>query len=160
MDEKKVTTFNNGSYATDTTAPEFSVTWSYTRGPDTQPVRAFPNIMVGGDTLPIALRDTKSVNIDMRWTYGVGDEPTATTDTTDLSQDSLNANVAIDMFLDPEKENAGNSTLAKYEIMIWFAYFGSATQPIGLKQGSVTSTVLNGTTLYASPRFPPLYLPH
>jgi hypothetical protein len=51
------------------------------------------------------------------------------------------------MFFDSDKTNAGNSTLAKYEVMIWFADFGSSAQPIGLSAGAVTTKTLNGTTL-------------
>ncbi|CRG91976.1 hypothetical protein PISL3812_09030 [Talaromyces islandicus] len=145
-----VTTFNNGTYATNTTGPEFSVTWSYTLDDPTQPVHAFPNIMVEGDTLPVVLQDLDTVHMDVEWTYGVGNKPSPTTDEAALNTENLNANVAIDMFLDSDKTTSSNSSQAKFEIMIWFAKFGASTDPIGYdatkaKNGVVTTTTVNGT---------------
>ena len=83
----------------------------------------------------------------MHWTYGVGDEAAASTDAQALSQNLLNGNAAFDMFIDSDQNNAENSTKAKYEVMVWFADFGAAAQPIGQDKGVVSTQVLNGTTL-------------
>jgi glycosyl hydrolase family 12 len=142
-----VTSFNNQTYATDTTAPEFSVTWEYPPGPQNAPVHAFPNIKVDGGVFPRALSAIKGVQLDFEWTMGVGNETVATTDQTELTAASVNANVAMDMFLDADKDKATESSKAKYEIMVWFARIGPATHPIGLDDGSVAKVTINGTNL-------------
>lgn len=144
---QKVTTFNNHTYATDTSAPAFSVTWQYPPGPESAPVHAFPNIKVESSVLPTGLQTLDHVNIIVHWTYGVGNEVAASTDLQGLTKDLLNANVAIDMFIDADKAKAQDSTKAKYEVMVWFAEFGPATQVIGLKSGIVSTQIVNGTTL-------------
>ena len=58
----------------------------------------------------------------------------------------LNANVAIDMFIDSDPNAATSTVDAKYEVMIWLADFGAATQPIGLADGAVKTEDINGTT--------------
>ncbi|KAJ6127238.1 hypothetical protein N7523_002850 [Penicillium sp. IBT 18751x] len=136
-----VTTNNNETYPTKYSAPQFSVTWKYEAGPETQPVHAYPNIMVD-NILPVELGKMESLDLDLHWTYGVGNEPVETTDEAALTAENVNTNVAIDMFFDSDKDTATNSSLAKYEVMIWFAQFGPATDPIGDK---VTNRVLNGT---------------
>lgn len=98
--------------------------------------------------MPAALHTLAHVNIEVQWTYGVGNQPAATTDEQELTAALVNANVAIDMFVDSDQTIAQNSSTAKYEVMVWFADFGSAAQPIGLEQGVVTSQIVNGTTLY------------
>jgi hypothetical protein len=103
--------------------------------------------MVNSSVLPAALQNLQHVNLDVQWTYGLGNETAASTDVQGLSQNSVNTNVAIDMFLDSDPTNAQNSSNAKYEVMVWFADFGPAAQPIGLAQGMVSTQVLNGTTL-------------
>jgi hypothetical protein len=125
-------------------------------------VHAFPNILVDGDTLPVALSDLKTVHMDVKWTYGVGKDPSPTTDDATLKSENLNANVAIDMFLDSDETVSSNSSLAQYEIMIWFAQYGDSTDPIGyntsLPNNGIKSTrTLNGTDLFVSPfrSFPP-----
>ncbi|KAF9876856.1 hypothetical protein CkaCkLH20_05702 [Colletotrichum karsti] len=153
-----VTTFNNQTYATDYSAPEFWVTWRYPQGPATQPVHAFPNIKVDGTILPIEISKLSQIKVDVEWSYSVGnyttDGATATnTDEAELLENQTNTNVAIDMFLDDDKDSAKDSTKAEYEVMVWLATFGAATQPIGYKAGAgaLTTKSINGTTftLYA-----------
>lgn len=94
--------------------------------------------------LPITLDKMTAINLDLRWTYGVGNTPAPSTSQTALAASSLNANVAIDMFFDPDSTTAQNSGVAKFEVMVWFAQIGPATQPIGTP---VTTRSLNGTLL-------------
>jgi hypothetical protein len=141
-----VTVFRNNTYATAHTAPAFSVTWQYPPGPESEPVHAYPNVQVA-DTLPIELSTLQHLDLDIAWTYGAGNEPVAATDEAQLTQDQVNANVAVDMFLDADKAKSENSSLAAYEVMVWFADFGPAAQPIGMEDGVVTTQVLNTTTL-------------
>lgn len=51
------------------------------------------------------------------------------------------------MFLDADKTKAADTTKAAYEVMVWLAAFGDATQPIGLAEGALATEVVNGTTL-------------
>jgi hypothetical protein len=70
-----------------------------------------------------------------------------TTNVAQLADVGLNANVAIDMFLDSDSSKATSSTQAKYEVMVWLGTFGAATEPIGLKEGVLKTQDVNGTTL-------------
>ncbi|EED13686.1 conserved hypothetical protein [Talaromyces stipitatus ATCC 10500] len=139
-----VTTFNNQTYPTKTSAPEWTVTWKYDMGPETQPVHAYPNIQVL-DGLPVTLSDVKAVNFDMAWIYNLGNETKPTSDTPEFDSISLNTNVAIDMFFDGNETNASNSSLAAYEIMVWFAHYGNAAQAIGNSSGIVERKIINQT---------------
>ncbi|KIX10524.1 uncharacterized protein Z518_01607 [Rhinocladiella mackenziei CBS 650.93] len=142
-----VTTFDNASYPTNTTAPKWSITWQFPPGPPTQPVHAFPNIkMDASDVFPIEISDVATINFQADWAYGVGDEQPTTTNVADLNAIDLNSNVAIDMFLDSDPDKATSTVDAKYEVMIWLGYFGPATQPIGLDVGAVATQDVNGTT--------------
>jgi hypothetical protein len=144
--DAKVTTNNNGTYATNTTAPPFMVSWQYPPGPEDDPVHAFPNIQIDTDVLPATVNSISKVDIDLQWTYGVGNETTTPSSSADLTADDLNANVAIDMFIDSDKTTAQNPSKAQFELMVWFAAFGASTQPIGF--GTPVSTQkLDGNTL-------------
>ncbi|PTB42660.1 uncharacterized protein TrAFT101_008251 [Trichoderma asperellum] len=146
-----VTTFNNGTYATSTTAPQFMVSWQYPRGPEDNPVHAFPNIQIDTDVIPATVNSISKVDIDIEWSYGVGNETTTSSTLADLTADNLNTNVAVDMFIDSDKTAAQNPAKAKFELMVWFAAYGSSTQPIGFSNGAVSTQTLNGNTfnLYA-----------
>lgn len=141
-----VTSFNNQTYATKTTAPEFSVTWQYNPGDADAPVHAFPNVKVDG-VFPESLDSIKSIQLDFEWTMGTGNDTVTTTDITELDANAVNANVAMDMFLDSDKTEAQDSEKAKYEIMVWFARIGPATHPIGLERPELATETINGTLL-------------
>ncbi|CAG8022044.1 unnamed protein product [Penicillium olsonii] len=122
--------WNNATYPTNT-APEFSVTWQYDQGPITAPVHAYSNIRVD-DVLPKKMSDVQELYVDLHWTYGVGKNKTAeTTDVDALTEINLSTNVAIDMFLDSDKDKAENGTNAKFEVMVWFWMSSVAAQPHG-----------------------------
>lgn len=148
LTQRQVTAFYNGTYATEYTAPEFSVTWQFPPGPETQPVHAFPNIQVGGKVLPVKLSTLQHIYVTTEWTYGVGDEPAPTTDEAALAAALVNTNVAIDMFMDSTEVDSKNSSKAGYEVMVWLAGIGPAAEPIGLKRGVIDTQVQNGTTLF------------
>lgn len=136
------------TYATNVTAPQFSVTWQYPQGPETQPVHAFPNIQLDGEgsLFPAEISSIGSIPVNVQWTYGLGNLTANTTDVAGMTAALVNTNVAIDMFLDSDKTKSQSSTDAKYEIMVWLCTIGAATQPIGLAQGAVSTQVINGTT--------------
>lgn len=96
--------------------------------------------------LPVGLDEMQELYLNLHWTYGVGDSIAKTTDESELTANNLNTNVAIDMFFDSDEETSKNSSSAKYEVMVWFAMFGSATQPHGYPD-VVKKRTLNGTSL-------------
>ncbi|CAG8401097.1 unnamed protein product [Penicillium salamii] len=132
--------WNNASYPTNT-APEFSVTWQYDQGPISAPVHAYPNIRVD-DVLPKKMSAVKELYVDVHWTYGVGKNKSAeTTDIDALKDINLSTNVAIDMFLDTDKEKAENGTNAKFEVMVWFWMSSVAAQPHGWSNPGKNKTI-------------------
>lgn len=144
-----VTTYQNGSYPSRTTAPEWSVTWQYPQGPPTQPVHAFPNIKLNADqktVMPLRISDIQTVDIDVEWYYGVGSTPPTTVEPAALSNVDAATNVAIDMFLDDDRTKSTDPEEAEFEVMVWLAAFGAATQPIGLAEGSKATEIINGVT--------------
>ncbi|CAK7271346.1 hypothetical protein SEPCBS119000_004558 [Sporothrix epigloea] len=64
-----VTSFNNHTYATNTTAPQWSATWKYKAGSPQQPVHAYPNIMINGGVLPVKLSNVSMMRLDVLWAY-------------------------------------------------------------------------------------------
>lgn len=124
------------------------MTWQYPQGPQTQPVHAFPNIKLDGEgkQFPIQIQNIASIPVDVEWSYGIGYQVANSTDVTSMAAALVNANVAIDMFLDPDMNAAQSPTEAKYEIMVWLCTIGPATQPIGFDKGAVATQVVNGTT--------------
>ncbi|KAF7715866.1 Xyloglucan-specific endo-beta-1,4-glucanase [Penicillium ucsense] len=139
-----VTTFDNQTYPTQYSAPGFSVTWQFDPAPGPQPVHAYPNIMVD-KVLPLELGKMSKVDMDLAWNYAVGDEVSSTTDESALAASGVAANVAIDMFFDSDKTIAQNSSLAQYEVMVWFGRFNKASaQVIGEGQGVVKTKTVNG----------------
>ncbi|KAJ5520508.1 Glycoside hydrolase family 12 [Penicillium fimorum] len=142
-----VTTFVNQTYPAQT-APEFSVTWQYDHGPETMPVHGYPNIRVD-DVLPKEMDKISELNLDLHWTYGVGDKTAVSTDVQALEKENLATNVAIDMFLDTDANKAENGTQAKFEVMVWFWMSNVEAQPHGWGH-PVLNRTLEGTkfTLY------------
>lgn len=111
-------------------------------------MHAFPNVKLEkNDTLPAQIGDIQSIPISVQWSYGLGNYIHNTTNDTNIEAAKVNTNVAIDMFIADAKGDAGSTTKSDYEIMIWFARWGDATDPIGLAQGSKATHVINGTTL-------------
>ncbi|POR35419.1 Endoglucanase-1 [Tolypocladium paradoxum] len=141
-----VTTFNNQTYATNTTAPEWKIFWQYPQETGTgNNVHAFPNIMVDGGVFPVGIKSVSQIDIDLTWTMRT-DNNTGPTDEVALAAATVNANVAIDMFMDRDKSKAEDSAKAMYEVMVWFAAYGDTTHTVGQDTGTVTALNLNGTT--------------
>ncbi len=112
-------------------------------------MHAFPNIKIDEDgTFPIRISDIAGISIDAEWMYSVGDanQVTPAIDAAALDSVLANTNVAIDMFIDPDRSKATSTENAKYEVMVWLATFGSATQPIGLDLGPRAVATIGATT--------------
>jgi hypothetical protein len=123
------------------------ISWQYPPGPQDDPVHAFPNIQVDTDVLPAIVNSISKVDIDIEWSYGVGNETTKASSSADLTADKLNTNVAFDMFIDSDKTAAQNPAKAKFELMVWLAAFGGSTQPIGFAAGPISTQKLGSNTL-------------
>ena len=98
------------------------------------------------NTFPVEISKVSAINFETEWYYGAGDDKPEIVDVASLATVQLDANVAIDMFLDSDPDKSTDTTLAKYEVMIWLGQYGASTQQIGLKQGAVATQVVNGTT--------------
>lgn len=110
-------------------------------------MHAFPNVQIESASLPLDLSNLQHINLEMEWSYGVGNEAVTVTDEAALTTANLNSNVAVDIFIDSDKTNSQNSSKAEYEVMVWFARFGTAAQPIGLKSGVIDTQTVNTTVL-------------
>lgn len=109
-------------------------------------MHGYPNIRVD-DVLPKKMEDVSELYVDLHWTYGVGKNKTSeTTDIAALKEVNLATNVAIDMFLDSDKDKAENGTDAKFEVMIWFYMSSEISQPYGWDNPGPNKTI-EGTTL-------------
>lgn len=92
-----VTTYNNETYATNTTAPAWSATWQYDAGSSDQPVHAYPNIMIDGGVLPFKLGKIGMMRLDVQWAYveaGVAVVGTVSTSTKTSSTKAATATTA------------------------------------------------------------------
>jgi hypothetical protein len=109
-------------------------------------VHAFSNIKIDSNEFPIQISSVSTINFETEWYYGVGNDRPIAVDVAALTTAQLDANVAVDMFLDSDPDKATDTTQAKYEVMIWLGQYGASTQQIGLDQGSIATQVVNGTT--------------
>lgn len=96
--------------------------------------------------MPIQISAVKNIDVDIEWYYGTGSTLPTTVDITAMTQVDAATNVAIDMFLDNDKEKSTDPEKAQFEVMVWLAAFGAATQPIGLAEGSKATETINGVT--------------
>jgi hypothetical protein len=96
--------------------------------------------------MPIQISAVKNIDVDIEWYYGIGSTLPTTVDITAMTQVDAATNVAIDMFLDNDKEKSTDPEKAEFEVMVWLAAFGAATQPIGLAEGSKATETINGVT--------------
>jgi len=143
-----VTTFNNETYPTNLTAPGFTATWFYPVGPETEPVHAFPNAKLElPDVIPVELSSISALKLNTNWTYGLGDSVALINNDAELAGENLNANVCVDMFIDPDANSSQSTTTAAYEVMVWLGRWGTATLPIGYVEGErLILTVSDGTS--------------
>ena len=142
---RKVLANGDKSYGSDYSVAPFAVTWSYPV-PKQPPVHAYPNVEFRKE-FPIQLNKIKTFQLDFEWTYSLGDDNSTTFAPLNLG-DLVNANVAVDIFVDSDQKNSPSrgGKPASYEVMIWLAALGPATKPIGFEKVVDTATV-GGTVL-------------
>jgi len=138
-------TTDSGVPSDDLFAFNFTAVWGYPQGPESEPVHAFPNAQLNSSEIPIKVSDLKTLVVDVAWNYAAGSLVSQTTDQDALTNINLNANIAVDMFLDDDKTKAQNSSIASVEVMVWLGHFGDAVQPIGQANGAQDAASINGT---------------
>jgi len=126
-------------------ASNFTATWEFPQGPDTQPVHSFPNALLNITALPIQVSDLNSLTLDVQWSYAPGDVQVApaAVSQADLDGVTLNANVALDMFFDPDQKTSLDSSKAAIEVMVWLGRYGTATDPIGYNNPPALSATID-----------------
>jgi hypothetical protein len=151
-----MTTFENATYPSNSTAPPFSITWEYpfaianasSPANETQPLmHAFPQAQIDSVVLPLALQELDQLTLDFNWTMGPGDTNALATSLLPLGAHEVNASVTLDMYMDPDQTNSGNASIATYEMIIIFAHFG-LQDPVGFGNGTTVMTkTLDGIDL-------------
>ncbi|TQV98611.1 Concanavalin A-like lectin/glucanase [Cordyceps javanica] len=133
---------NNGTYAKPELAPPFQVTWQYSPAPAGQNnVHAFANIKLE-KIFPKKMDSIKKLFVDFEWKYVTGnDNSTESESKTMAAGNSVNTNVAIDMFADKSSDTSKNNEKAAFEIMIWFAAIGPSAHVIGQDTTSIVKTL-------------------
>lgn len=58
-------------------------------------------------------------------------------DANGLNDVGTKANIAFDMFMDPDPDNATSATAAKYEMMVWIGQVGNP-EPLGFNSKNAT----------------------
>ena len=152
-----MTTFENATYPTNSTAPEFAFTWEYpfhianesAPANQTKPlIHAFPQASIGdGGVVPLTLEDLSELTLEFAWTMGIGNTNAPSTSVRRLGAQEVNASVALDMYMDPDESKAGDASKAAFEMIIYFAHYG-LQDPVGFGNGTIVTTEkLDGTDL-------------
>jgi hypothetical protein len=142
----------NRTYATDFSAPAFNVTWQYPRAAGGQNnVHAFPNAKVDSKSFPVQIGSISKFEFDVEWYLSLNNNTKKEVTDADVTANQINANVAIDMFMDKDQTQAEDSEKAGYEVMVWFADFGTDAWPLGkttaADKGLVKSQTVEGVQL-------------
>lgn len=111
------------------------MSWEWSGAPV---VRAFPNIGLRTEKLPLKLRDLRSLPISSTWELspaslisGASADPNVQPNKGALKAIDVQANVCLDVFADDDRERSLDFSEQKYEIMIWFGHFGNGALPVG-----------------------------
>ncbi|KAG6007358.1 hypothetical protein E4U21_006062 [Claviceps maximensis] len=143
-----VNLFGNQTYETKWTAPAFNVTWQYPRALGTKNVHAFANAKIMSEDLPAKLGDIKKIDFDVNWFMSLQNNSKVEITDEDVTANGINANIAIDLFMDKDSDKAGKPEEASHEIMVWFGRFGPDTFPVGkttIADKGLKTKTLNGT---------------
>ncbi len=78
---------------------------------------------------------------------GTGPERAPATSVMRLAAQQVNATVALDLYMDPDKTKAGQASEAAFEMIVYFAKIG-LEDPVGFGNGTIIKTQrLDGTDL-------------
>lgn len=121
----------------------FDATWKWPGDPDTG-VHSYPHVTFSSGDLPVSVSNISALRLAASWTYTPGTVAKADEagrldvfDANGLNDVGTKANIAFDIFMDPDKGNATDATAAKYEMMIWIGQVGKP-QPLGFDSENAT----------------------
>lgn len=104
--------------------------------PDT--VHSFPHVTFSSDHLPISLNDISALRLAAIWSMTGGNKPSDQLGMDDSVGDAkAKCNVAFDLFLDLDPDNASSALNADYEIMVWIGRVGDP-YPLGYSSKNAT----------------------
>jgi hypothetical protein len=79
-----------------------------------------------------------AINVDVAWSMVPSNvESSSAFDTNGLQDVDTRADVAFDMFLDPDPHNSTSTTAPLYEVMVWIGKIGEVL-PIGFENATAT----------------------
>ena len=126
-------------------------------------MHSYPNIGLLSPQLPFRVSNLASLNVTVAWSmsaarnssssgsnqYGGGSQSATESyapyiDASAIDKLNVSTNGAFDMFLDSDPGKATDTTVAKYEVMIWLGAFGSS-QPFGAGDKHDASIIVKGT---------------
>jgi hypothetical protein len=142
----------------------FNATWNWWKNDHS--VHSFPHAQLKSELLPVQLSHLSSLQIAANWTTNLTDDLSSASSASSASSSSssshdranwapdgdstntIKADVALDLFLDPNPQRANVTKLPIYEIMIWFTAVPDVT-PIGWSKPMADrhSYTLNNTIL-------------
>ncbi|KAK3939333.1 concanavalin A-like lectin/glucanase domain-containing protein [Diplogelasinospora grovesii] len=127
-----------------TSPPAFDSTWAWSSNPNQ--VHSYPHVKFKLPDLPVLLSNISALSLSAQWSMGPGSTPlpALSVDISGLADADTTANVAFDMFADPNPANAQNETLAATEIMIWLGYVGTPV-PLGFSSKRTCFNQMLGT---------------
>lgn len=107
-------------------------------------VHSFPHVTFSSDDLPAPLSNLSGLRLAAAWAMSAGTisaarSPSARVglDASGLSDVGAKANVAFDMFLDPDGDSSRSATDAMYEVMVWIGQVGGP-YPLGFDSENAT----------------------
>ncbi|ROW06362.1 hypothetical protein VPNG_07541 [Cytospora leucostoma] len=128
--------------ASSSTSSGFDATWSWPV--DKATVHSYPHVTFSSGDLPAPLSNISALRLAAEWAYSPGSISTAADpsrrvglDANGLNDVGAIANIAFDMFLDPDQDNSTSATAAKFEMMIWIGHIGQP-QPLGFNSNNAT----------------------
>lgn len=128
--------------ASSTTAAGFDATWHWPTQPET--VHSYPHVTFSSGHLPAPVQNLTSVRLAAEWAMSAGTIRKAKVQSSaeGVDRSGLNdlgavANVAFDMFLDPDLTNSTSAIAAQYEMMVWIGRVGNP-YPLGYDEKNAT----------------------
>jgi hypothetical protein len=109
---------------------------------------AYPHITFNSAHLPVLLSSLANLTLAAKWNMSVASSPAPGTN---LSDQGVMANVAIDLFADLNKTASLVEAQASYEIMVWVNVIGGA-KPLGFydSRAPPLTASIGSTQLYVS----------
>lgn len=128
--------------ASSSTTGGFDATWKWPGNPDT--VHSYPHVTFSSGDMPVSVSNISALRLAASWSYSPGTISTADEagrlhglDASGLNDVGAKANIAFDMFMDPDPDKATSATAAKYEMMIWIGRVGTP-RPLGFDSDNAT----------------------